>query len=390
MYKAHRIYKCLICVIGSIFIIIHKKFEIVCLHIPKIMENFTIEQRSSINDRIIQENDINLPCRWDLSIITNCQGSIYFFWIYYISITICFILLITSLVILIYKLPWNSNLISNLGPIKGFLIWMILHGSFRAVSMLIITNDWLHDNYIIKSIINIFGWSFGCIAAATYLVSIFKVLPHLALHTNTVFDIEVANNLIIDHFIPKDSTVLKIYWTFIIIMITTSLILSILKGYFQMVDKELLFNIIQTTILIEYCGAYILGALCFIKYGRLVVKLLDESAKIMGLEDIRKSENKASRLVNYRTYLNKLKIMNFSLSILVCWLGVLSFFLVLFRNKIGEYLTLYIILAFISFDGTAIIMLITLFGIIYGEIHKRHSAVAEELSTSINFSRNNE
>ncbi|CAG8456465.1 44423_t:CDS:2 [Gigaspora margarita] len=138
-------------------------------------------------------------------------------------------------------------------------------------------------------------------------------------------------------------------------MITTSLILSILKGYFQMVDNELLFNIIQTTILIEYCGAYILGALCFIKYGRLVVKLLDESAKIMGLEDIRKSENKASRLVNYR-----------------------------------EYLTLYIILAFISFDGTAIIMLITLFGIIYGEIHKRHSAVAEELSTSINFSPNNE
>ncbi|RIB25167.1 hypothetical protein C2G38_531687 [Gigaspora rosea] len=184
--------------------------------------------------------------------------------------------------------------------------------------MLIIANNWLHDNYIIKSIINTLGWSFGCIAAATYLVSIFKILPRLALNSNTVFNIEAANNLIIDHFIPKDSTVLKIYWTFTIIMITTSLILSIFKGYFQMVDKESLFNIIQSIILIEYCIAYIIGALCFIKYGSLVVRLLDESTKLMGLEDIRKSESKASRLVNYRTCLNKLKIMNFSLSIIVC------------------------------------------------------------------------
>ncbi|CAG8665787.1 2344_t:CDS:2, partial [Dentiscutata heterogama] len=106
--------------------------------------------------------------------------------------------------------------------------------------------------------------------------------------------------------------------------------------------------------------------LCFIKYGRLVIRLLDESTKIMGLEDLRNSESKALRLQSYRTHLNKLKVMNFSLSVIVCWLAVMAFFVALFRSKIAEYLALYIILAIISFDGTAIINLIALFGIVYG------------------------
>ncbi|CAG8479419.1 16410_t:CDS:2 [Cetraspora pellucida] len=74
----------------------------------------------------------------------------------------------------------------------------------------------------------------------------------------------------------------------------------------------------------------------------------------MGLEDLRYSESKASRLEDYHTYLNKP-----------------------LRYTI------------ISFDVTAIIMLITLFGIVYGEIYKRHSAIAEEITTSINYSSNN-
>ncbi|CAG8644104.1 18223_t:CDS:2 [Dentiscutata erythropus] len=198
------------------------------------------------------------------------------------------------------------------------------------------------------------------------------------------------SNLIVRQFIPNDNTVLTIYWTFTIAIIITSLILSILKGYFQMVDKESLFNIIQSTILIEYCIAYMLGGLCFIKYGRLVVKLLDESTKIMGLEDIRISESKALRLQSYRTHLNKLKVMNFSLSVIVCWLAVMAFFVALFRSKIAEYLPLYITLAIISFDGTAIINLTALFGIVYGEVHKQNSAVAEEVTTSINYSTTND
>ncbi|CAG8560114.1 7995_t:CDS:2 [Gigaspora rosea] len=207
------------------------------------------------------------------------------------------------------------------------------------VSMLIATNDWMHDNYIIKSVVAALGWAFGCIAIATYLVSIFKVLPRLALNQHSVFSIDAdlpKDHLTANRFIPNINSVHIIYWTYTISTFSYTLIMSILKGYFQGTGEENPFNIVHTLLNIGLGISDILGIVCFIKYGRLIIKLLDESATLIGLVDP----------TGYT-------------------------------------------LAAISLDGMNFIMLITFIGIIYGEIREKYSVRAEEITISINYSEVN-
>ncbi|CAG8470286.1 10657_t:CDS:2 [Scutellospora calospora] len=251
------------------------------------------------------------------------------------------------------------------------------------------TNDWIHDNYIVKSIISVIGWEFGLAAIATYLVSIFQVLPRLALNQHTIYSIDAdlpVDHLTANRFIPSINSVYKVYWIYIILLTIICLTMSTLKGYFQKIGDETLFNLFQTLLATALGVSEALGAVCFIKYGRLVVKLINESATLVGLMDNRNSGNKNRYLESYRIHLKKLKIMNLSLSILVCWLGFLGFCVAITRIMVEKYTPLYITIAAISIDGTAIIMLITLLGIVYGEMYKQRSIQAEEITTSINYS----
>ncbi|CAG8671359.1 42004_t:CDS:2, partial [Gigaspora margarita] len=203
-----------------------------------------------------------------------------------------------------------------------------------------------------------FGWTFGWIAVATYLVSIFKVLPRLALNQHTVFSIDAdlpESHLTANRFIPNIKSVFKIYWTYTIVILIYTLILSILRGYFQGIGERRSFNIAHSLLELGLGISDVLGVVCFIKYGRLIVKLLDESAILIGLADIKNSQRKASFLESYRVHLKK---------------------------SVG--------VGAISLDGTAMVLLITLLGIVYGEIHKQYSVQAEEITTSINYSERSE
>ncbi|KAF0553517.1 hypothetical protein F8M41_020246 [Gigaspora margarita] len=341
------------------------------------------------------QNNSLIPCRWELLIITNCEGGLYLLGICYFSIILCFTIFFLSLAILVYKTIWNNIPIKRkieMDPTKGFLIWMALCGILRAVSMLIAAKDWMHDNRIIKSVMVAFGWTFGWIAVATYLVSIFKVLPRLALNQHTVFSIDAdlpESHLTANRFIPNIKSVFKIYWTYTIVILIYTLILSILRGYFQGIGERRSFNIAHSLLELGLGISDVLGVVCFIKYGRLIVKLLDESAILIGLADIKNSQRKASFLESYRVHLKKLKIMNFSLLIIVCWCGFFGFFIALMGMTITMYMPLYVTLGAISLDGTAMVLLITLLGIVYGEIHKQYSVQAEEITTSINYSEVN-
>ncbi|CAG8684844.1 663_t:CDS:2 [Dentiscutata erythropus] len=258
--------------------------------------------------------------------------------------------------------------------------------------MLIATNDWLHDNYIIKSIIAAFGWALGWVAIATYLVSIFKVLPRLALNQHTILSIDAdlpECHLTANRFIPSINSVLKIYWTYTIAILVYTLTLAILRGYYQGIGERALFNITHGLIGFGLGISAILGIVCFIKYGRLIIKLLYESATLIGLTDVRNSQRKTSCLKNYHVHLKKLKIMNFSLLVIVCWCGFIGCFIALMEMVIEKYMPLYVTLGAISLDGTPLVLLITLLGIIYGEVHKQYSAQAEEITTSINYSEVN-
>ncbi|RIB03429.1 hypothetical protein C2G38_2254986 [Gigaspora rosea] len=360
------------------------------------MINLMTPQSLGSNNNVTLQSQTNSlsPCQWELLIITNCEGSSYLLRIVYVSIILCITISVLSSAILIYKTTWNNvqkrNI--NMDPLKGFLIFMTLYGIFRMVSMLIATNDWMHDNYIIKSVVAALGWAFGCIAIATYLVSIFKVLPRLALNQHSVFSIDAdlpKDHLTANRFIPNINSVHIIYWTYTISTFSYTLIMSILKGYFQGTGEENPFNIVHTLLNIGLGISDILGIVCFIKYGRLIIKLLDESATLIGLVDVRNSQYKAQFLNNYRIHLKKLKVMNFSLLVIVCWFGFAGFFIALMRNTIVNYMPLYIALAAISLDGMNFIMLITFIGIIYGEIREKYSVRAEEITISINYSEVN-
>ncbi|CAG8754575.1 6809_t:CDS:2, partial [Gigaspora margarita] len=149
------------------------------------------------------------------------------------------------------------------------------------VSMLIAVNDWIHDSYIIKSVVAALGSVLGCIAIATYLV-----LPRLALNQHSVFSIDAdlpKDHLTANRFIPNINSVTIIYWTYTIVIFSYTLILSILKGYFQGTGEENPFNIVYTLLNIGLGISDVLGIVCFIKYGRLIIKLLDESATLIGL-----------------------------------------------------------------------------------------------------------
>src|SRR5581483_3987217 len=94
--------------------------------------NYTHEsyEYSSIND-IYTQSTTDVVCRWDISIVRSCRGSIYFLWIYYIGIVLYSIITIISTILLIYKIffkkssLWNDRMFE---PIIGYLMYLCLHG----------------------------------------------------------------------------------------------------------------------------------------------------------------------------------------------------------------------------------------------------------------------
>lgn len=85
---------------------------------------------SSIND-VYKQTSGEIICRWDISIVRDCKGSIYFLWIYYICIVLYSAMIIFSLALLIYKIfftetkLWSDRMID---PMNGYLIYLCLHG----------------------------------------------------------------------------------------------------------------------------------------------------------------------------------------------------------------------------------------------------------------------
>src|SRR5437763_2407854 len=103
-------------------------------HFNKFNNTHVLFYHESINESYKQGDGI--VCRWDISIVRNCKGSIYFIWIYYIATVLCLIVATFALGLLIYKImfkkssSWNNGMIE---PIIGFLIWLGLHGICKCM-----------------------------------------------------------------------------------------------------------------------------------------------------------------------------------------------------------------------------------------------------------------
>ena len=106
-------------------------------------------------------------------------------------------------------------------------------------------------------------------------------------------------------FIPSNKSITIIYWSFVIIVGSLGLIFSCLKGYFQKIGNDHYFDICQNLLLALFGFSHICEVYCFIKYGKLLVGLLNESVELLEGND---SPSILSMLNQYKTYLKKVNI----------------------------------------------------------------------------------
>src|ERR1044072_6050757 len=95
----------------------------------KLNNTQVISYYDSINENYKQTTD-GITCRWDISIVRNCRGSIYFIWIHYMATVLCLMVTTFSFGLLVYKILYKKAPLWSKGtlePLIGFLIWLCLH-----------------------------------------------------------------------------------------------------------------------------------------------------------------------------------------------------------------------------------------------------------------------
>ncbi|PKY15319.1 hypothetical protein RhiirB3_466638 [Rhizophagus irregularis] len=229
--------------------------------------------------------------------------------------------------LLLYKrfhdnsLLWSDRIFE---PITGFLLWVVLHSSFRICYLIFVAFNLMPNAFILRSIINFSGWAFVQFAIATYIAGIFKAIPKLTFHRQTAC--KQAK------FIPAYQSVLFIYWIFIITVGSLIFVLSCLR----------VFN------------------LCLFKYGRLLVALTQESVKLTN-----------GRNEPYNAYLKKLKTINFALMVIVSWSSISFLSWAICSIKVKANFDLPTILSFITNNCYVIMIMAAIIGIIRGQLYPK-------------------
>ncbi|CAB4381245.1 unnamed protein product [Rhizophagus irregularis] len=251
--------------------------------------------------------------------------------LYYIMIIFCAIESLSAFSLLLYKrfhdnsLLWSDRIFE---PITGFLLWVVLHSSFRICYLIFVAFNLMPNAFILRSIINFSGWAFVQFAIATYIAGIFKAIPKLTFHRQTAC--KQAK------FIPAYQSVLFIYWIFIITVGSLIFVLSCLRGYFQSINERNSF------------------------YGRLLVALTQESVKLTN-----------GRNEPYNAYLKKLKTINFALMVIVSWSSISFLSWAICSIKVKANFDLPTILSFITNNCYVIMIMAAIIGIIRGQLYPK-------------------
>ncbi|RHZ84825.1 hypothetical protein Glove_74g271 [Diversispora epigaea] len=282
---------------------------------------------STNQDLLSDENsstyNSNMSCTWNMIFIQNCLNDD-LKWFYYTATTSFVVIAILSTSLLIYKCYrdnsplWNDHMFE---PTTGFLFWLTLHIFSRTLLMFIILFNIFPECFVLRTMLNGSNFVFGTYANATFLVGIFKAIPRLAFYRSTTNRDD--NKSKPTSFIPNERSLATIYWTFIIIIGSTILLLTILRGYSIFIHNNDMNYIIYMIILFIIGISNIFIVLCFIKYGRLLFTLVNECVLITGGNDFRIEVQGQGEL--YKSYVNKLKILSFTLSVLVLWSSISCF-----------------------------------------------------------------
>ncbi|CAG8548700.1 10347_t:CDS:2 [Acaulospora morrowiae] len=320
-------------------------------------------------------------CHFDSGIFMLCEARPIFLDIIYVTTGLYCLLSVLSLSLLLYKTFfkkaswWNDYMVE---PVIGFLTFLTLHGLFRSLTLIILARELIPSRYILKSIISFLSCLFEIIAIWTYMVGIFKTLPRLAFHQINTFNGD-------KHFIPGDRLIKLSYWAFVIITTNLTLISAILKGYYQTIGDEQGSSMFLSIFLAVIFAAEAITFACFIKYGRLLVELLNGSARLSGVSDDISQES-IVKFAKYKMYVTKMKLTNSILTVVVGWYTVFSLLLLLLRDKIPITSKNSAFIIGVNAIGTALVILFALFSIAHGELYKRYSERAVDLITSIQWS----
>ncbi|CAG8475679.1 13416_t:CDS:2 [Funneliformis caledonium] len=163
----------------------------------------------------------------------------------------------------------------------------------RAVHMINVAFKLLPNDVILTSFMNSASWTFGQFAIATYIVGIFKLIPDLTLYRAT------ANRL--DKKCKQT---------------------AFIPGYYVQIQDRRMYMISHSCILITYSIANSACVLCLFKYGRLLVELTIECVRLIGEAD----DSLKSKQLSKKAFLQKLKIINFTLTLAVSWSAISCLF----------------------------------------------------------------
>ncbi|CAG8631648.1 1159_t:CDS:2 [Acaulospora morrowiae] len=159
-------------------------------------------------------------------------------------------------------------------------------------------------------------------------------------------------------------------------MTIITLVSAVLKGYYQTIEDENGTTAFQSVFLAMLLIDETIILACFIKYGRLLVKLIDGSAQLYGVKEA-VSSGGIDKLARYKMYITKLKLTNTVITVIMGWYEFICIFLLFGRGKIPATTKNSVIFMGINAIGTALVMLLALFNIAHGAI---------DITTSIRWS----
>jgi len=267
----------------------------------------------------------------------------------------------------------------------------------RIIYCVVILFNSLSGYPVIRKLIFSFSWSSGFVGIYSFIAGMFQSILRMKFEQfttsrtceNVISESNDGRNRSTTVWIPKGYQVTITFWTLIFLIFALTTTFSIMMGLNRNIVREN--NVfIKHNKAFLYANGFLYGTfwvnctlviVILIYHGRNLVRMIKESFMLTGIEDASNrnvSERIKRRLENakvtFEAYVNKIRIFNYSIFVLMLWFSVSLIPLAVTYEKLFGALWIGLLFIAVSNFLTPTCLLVVLIGILKAELNPDQEA----------------
>jgi len=249
-------------------------------------------------------------CRFHLH-IKNCDDSVFYNVIYYVSIILAVMLVIAAGGLWLKRRLYIKSS-QKVAFLDGYLLWQTLHASIRIISDIFILSNLIEGEYMILELLYDIPFYCDQVSVILFILGILLAIPR-----SNHFPATPSSQTSLQIFIPSHNSIMWFFRIFSFLIFPSLAIFALLTGYFHSVlkvrpNEESHFVRLETQMIrahyIVYAISWISIAICFAYFGRKMKMIAESSIGL--LMDIEMDSTKYGRLRLMRKSITRMNVVN--------------------------------------------------------------------------------